>query len=377
MLNNLVEAALKKFAYLFFILLAVATLFETVPFAGAQGRGDTFLQSPSKLAQDHQVYLPYVKRGPAGTSTPPYPPSPVVAGISWDYSHMDRRAIGSDIWPLTWADDDNLYTAWGDGWGFAQGGQKRSLGVSRIAGMPGSYFGTDLWSAIGKSTAILSIDGILYMMLTEQDTWMRGKLGWSTDHGQSWTFDPNWTFSEERGVFAAPGFLQFGKDYQGARDNYVYGYSEKVREIIESDMVLFRVPKDRLRDRSAYQFYAGLESQGSPRWTHDISQIKPIFTDPNGIGWGVQAAYNPVLGRYFMTVYHNEEGGWGIFDAPEPWGPWTTVAYYNHWIDSTLKFAFSFNQKWISADGKTMWMSFSGLNRYDSFNLIKGTLKMR
>ncbi|HEX7976053.1 MAG TPA: DUF4185 domain-containing protein [Anaerolineales bacterium] len=321
--------------------------------------------------------MPAVRRLPSGAKTPPYPPSPVVASISWDYSRMDRKAQGSDIWPLTWADDGNLYSAWGDGWGFSNTGEKLSLGVSRIEGMPGSYTGTDLWSAVGKSDAIISINGTLYMMVTEQDSWMRGKLGWSTDHGQTWTFDPNWTFAEKGGVFAAPGYLQFGKDYQGARDNYVYGYSEKVRETIQPDMVMFRVPKDKLPQRSAYEFFAGLDGNGSPRWTSDINQMKPVFSDRNGVGWGVEAAYNPVLKRYFMTVYHDETGGWGIFDAPEPWGPWTTVAYYDHWIDSTFKFAFSFNQKWMSSDGKTMWMSFSGLDAYDSFNLIKGTLKTR
>ena len=36
----------------------------------------------------------------------PYPPSPVIADIVWDWSSHRRRAAGSDNWPITWADDD-------------------------------------------------------------------------------------------------------------------------------------------------------------------------------------------------------------------------------------------------------------------------------
>ena len=29
-----------------------------------------------------------------------------------------RKALDSDNWPITWGDDDQLYTAYGDGRGF-------------------------------------------------------------------------------------------------------------------------------------------------------------------------------------------------------------------------------------------------------------------
>ena len=51
-------------------------------------------------------------------SIPPYPPSQVISSISFDWSTHARRAPGSDNFPITWADDNNQYTAWGDGWGF-------------------------------------------------------------------------------------------------------------------------------------------------------------------------------------------------------------------------------------------------------------------
>ncbi|MBU1090215.1 hypothetical protein KKF38_05525, partial [Patescibacteria group bacterium] len=57
-----------------------------------------------------------------------------VTGITCDWSTHIQKASGSDNWPITWADDDNQYTAWGDGWGFRESGDKKSLGVSKVSG---------------------------------------------------------------------------------------------------------------------------------------------------------------------------------------------------------------------------------------------------
>lgn len=53
------------------------------------------------------------------------------------------------------------------------------------------------------------------------------------------------------------------------------------------------------------------------------------------------------------------EGGFGICDAPEPWGPWTTAFFTDQW-DVGPGETSSLPPKWISKDGKTMWLVFSG-----------------
>lgn len=323
-------------------------------------------------------------------SQAPYPPSPVIAGVTWDFAGMKQAAPGSDEWPITWASDDNLYTAWGDGGGFGgtNDNGRVSIGVARVTGTGDNWQGTNVFGGfqgespatfVGKSAGILSVGGVLYMNAQEQDVWQHSKMGQSTDFGHTWTFSNGsfnnspWDFS---GEFAGPCFLQFGKDYAGARDNYVYGYD------VESgssphNIVIFRVPKDQIMTRPSYEFFAGLDGSGNPTWTADINQMKPVFTDPNGVGWGVRAFYDPVLHRYLLTDQRNDSAAWGIFDAPEPWGPWTTVAYYDTWIDSTFKFEYNFNQKWMSPDGLTMYMVFSGVGSYDAFNVIKATLTLK
>src|SRR5437773_8848295 len=66
----------------------------------------------------------------------PYPPSTAILSITWHWETYRNAAPGSDLWPVTWGPDDNLYTAWGDGGGF--GGSdtngRVSMGIGRIEG---------------------------------------------------------------------------------------------------------------------------------------------------------------------------------------------------------------------------------------------------
>lgn len=66
-------------------------------------------------------------------------------------------------------------------------------------------------------------------------------------------------------------------------------------------------------------------------------------------------------------------GGFGIYDAPNPWGPWTTVFYTEAW-DVGPGDTSSFPTKWMSGDGKTLFLVFSG---DDHFSVRKGTLTLR
>ncbi|MCP4422874.1 MAG: hypothetical protein GY803_00115, partial [Chloroflexi bacterium] len=54
----------------------------------------------------------------ASTQATPYPDSPVIADIAWDWDSYVQAAPGSDLWPTTWAADGNIYSSWGDGGGF-------------------------------------------------------------------------------------------------------------------------------------------------------------------------------------------------------------------------------------------------------------------
>ncbi|KKU96023.1 MAG: hypothetical protein UY28_C0039G0005, partial [Candidatus Amesbacteria bacterium GW2011_GWB1_48_13] len=139
--------------------------------------------------------------------------------------------------------------------------------------------------------------------------------------GSNWTA-ANVTFdSSNNGNFFCPTFLQFGMDYSGARDSYVYTY-------------------------------APINKSGS---------------------WNVQTPGEIVL---FKIDKSKLTGYIGIYDAPEPWGPWTTVLFKNAW-DSSLNglmnpdaiktVYFNFSNKWASGNNFVMvytdrdnWASIEG-----------------
>lgn len=61
---------------------------------------------------------------------PPYSPSAVIQGISFDDGKARTEAPGSDNWPIAWAANGHLYTSFGDGGGF--GGTNSDSRVSNF-----------------------------------------------------------------------------------------------------------------------------------------------------------------------------------------------------------------------------------------------------
>lgn len=339
----------------------------------------------------------------AAAPQPPYARSSVIERVEFDFATHKRLAPGSDNWPTTWADDGHLYAAWGDGGGF--GGTNSAgrvlLGVARIEGQGDNYTGTNVWGGFkpehpaqfgGKSYGILSVAGVLYMWVAPQPNphLERSEIAVSHDHGATWKL-ADWRFKFQEGV-SVPTFLNFGRDYAGARDEYVYSYyiepkwgpgnATKTKshtfDVHQPGRIhLSRVPKTAILDRAKYEFFSGLSPQGQPTWTKDIAAKKPVFADPNGVGWNVSVSYNGGLRRYILCTEHTEThaGKFGMFDAPEPWGPWTTVLYDETWGEGHVEvstFYWNFNQKWTSADGTEFTMIFTGKNTNDSWNTVRG-----
>jgi CubicO group peptidase (beta-lactamase class C family) len=320
-------------------------------------------------------------------ATAPYRSSPMIKGIEWaPVETIIRKAQGSDNWPITWADDNNLYTAYGDGWGFEPKTKKKlSLGIAKIIGRPPDFQGINVRTDTGertgqgakgaKASGMLMVDGVLYMLVRNTGN---SQMVWSTDYGKTWKWC-GWKFSSS---FGAPTFLNFGKNYSGARDNFVYIYSHDSDSAYEpSDrMVMARVPKDRLIERKVYEFFQGLNHSGHAVWTRDIEEMKAVFVNP-GSCYRSSISYNTGLKRYLwcqILPFSKDkrgprfQGGFGIYDAPEPWGPWTTV-YYNQEWDVGPGETSSFPTKWMNIDGKTCYLLFSG---DDYFSVRKVTFQI-
>lgn len=320
----------------------------------------------------------------APAAVPACPASSVIKEIVWAPPEtILRRAKGSDNWPTTWGDDDWLYTAYGDGSGFEPRlKEKLSLGLSRVRGNPPQLVAENLRApsletkgggASGKkASGMLMVDGVLYL-------WARNagnaQLAWSADHGGIWTW-ADWKLTTS---FGCPTFLNFGRNYEGARDEFVYVYSQDSDSAYRRAdlMVLARVAKDRLREQAAYEFFQTLDEQGLPIWTKDITLRGAVFTN-SGRCHRSSVSYNAGLKRYLWVQTGLGEdtrfaGGLAIYDAPEPWGPWTAVFATEAWDVGPGEMA-SFPTKWISPDGCTLHLVFSG---DDCFSVRRATLKLR
>ncbi|HUT89481.1 MAG TPA: serine hydrolase [Thermoguttaceae bacterium] len=310
-----------------------------------------------------------------------YPPSPVIREVLWaPPENILRRAKGGDNWPITWGDDDWLYTAYGDGSGFEPRlKEKLSLGLSRVRGNPPQVVAENLRApsleqkgdgARGrKASGLLMVEGVLYL-------WARNagnaQLAWSADHGGTWTW-ADWKLTTS---FGCPTLLNFGRDYDGARDESVYIYSHDSDSAYRraDRMVMARVPKDRIREHAAYEFFQSLDSHGQPVWTRDVARRGAVLTNP-GRCYRSSVSYNAGLKRYLWVQTGPGEdtrfvGGLAICDAPEPWGPWTTVFTTDAWDVGPGETA-GFPTKWMSPDGRTLHLVFSG---DDCFSVRRCTL---
>jgi hypothetical protein len=141
-------------------------------------------------------------------------------------------------------------------------------------------------------------------------------------------------------------------------------------------MLLARVPKRRIRERSAYEFFRALDASGRPTWTREITERGAVFTHP-GSCYRSGITYDAGLKRYLwcQTLFGHKAGaetGFGIYEAPEPWGPWSTVYLADVW-DVPPGESCSFPAKWMSADGRTLHLVFSG---GDSFSVRQATLEV-
>jgi hypothetical protein len=330
---------------------------------------------------------------PAQGAEPPYPPSHVIASMEWASNEtILRMAKDGDNWPVTWADDDALYTTWGDGTGFVpKVKQKLSLGFARVTGTPDKFAGENVRSPaeqLGqgrdgkKGWGILSVEGTLYLWLGHADN--KGgqtQLAWSRDHAKTWTF-ADWKFAE----LGMMGFVNFGKDYAGARDGYVYAYSHDgpLADTPADHFILMRAPKDKLTLREAWEFFVTLDAKGQPQWSRAITKRGPVFQHRDACLRSAMTYCAP-LKRYLWwqqiplpagakdrgdTRY---TGGFAVYDAPEPWGPWTTAYYTEKWDVGPGEHG-DFPSKWMSEDGRTLYLVFSG---EDSFSVREVTVKVR
>jgi hypothetical protein len=351
-----------------------------------------------------------------------------------------RSGGSGDNWHTTWAQDGRAYTALCDGRGWPQmvghTGKDYNTRVYAVEGGPlGPTFVTlpgypELLTEPSPRLhryygfGIIALDGGIYHYLSTPNhpfnqpnpRFVGAKLIYSPDTGRTWRNQDggpvrweewgerqrgNMVFFEEEGdALALLTVLQMGQNYRDNRDGYVYVYAPNGSvDGTMNQLVLFRVPRARILDRSAYEFFVARQSDGSATWHSDIRARGIVHTFPSGwvntqvhpYAWHPSVVYNAPLGVYMMANWGMgcaPDGMWfgkpsylGFWTAPQPWGPWTQVSEETAWMPVGDAGARAYQPQilpqWIAADGKSFWLAFTdfqvrdGKRPYYCFNCQK------
>lgn len=281
-----------------------------------------------------------------------------------------------------------------------------------IAGYPELVFDVNdpqTWNRY-YAFATLAVDGRIYQFLSTPSepfekldtTFPRhigAKLIYTDDDGETWRNQDgstpvvwerweersreNMAFFEESGdAFSLLTFLQMGRDYEANEDGYVYVYAPNGNtEGTMNQLVMFRVPRERVAERGAYEFFTGLDAGGKPTWGKEIEERGVVHTFPSGwvnvemhpYAWHPSVVYNEPLGLYLMANWGTgctPEGEWfgkpsylGFWVAEQPWGPWEQIYEETEWTPegdlASRSYEPQISPGWIAEDGKSFWLVWS------------------
>ena len=310
---------------------------------------------------------------------------PIGVNIHWDT--LQRKGIRGDNWTMTWAADDNLYTLMDDGCGFRDEKTYWNCLLIRIAGGP-DFTTADTWECpgwpyhphanqgkgfYGYGTYAVGNRIFTWVWKSEHNGYSRpiaNRLIYTDDFGQTfqrWDGTPvtkesfaetspeSFFFHKEQPTpragrdayaFNWIAFCQNGQANSAAKDDYVYMYAVEQYDVRKLGMI--RVHKDKLCDKSAYEYLVSVDGDGKAGWSSNPAERGTTYVFPernyNGVdwlwcSWYPSVVYNAGLDRYLMVSYGISDdrstywSGWCRPDSESaatvimlhsrnPWGPW-------------------------------------------------------
>lgn len=344
----------------------------------------------------------------------PFEPSSDIRGVAFTGRHAHYTY--ADTWYPSWASDGNLYSPWTDGnfkWPItdvndfdcssdsrnrtnADQGGKSGTGHARIVGDDplrlsvenlGIHYASPKPYGGRYPCGSLVYNGVWYYGTYCLDETDRG-LNWdilgpfvgfriSRDYGLTWEDTPHtpskpiFGESGKKGgkiKIGAPHFVDFGKNMAHSPDGKAYlvahGATRPKAEVawIAGDQAyLIRVTPspETMNDPAQYEFFAG-HQDGAPVWTRDFAQIKPLIEWNGRVGHATMTYVAP-LKKYLMFC----TDGWPtirtfntfILESDAITGPWKLVTFMEKFGEQA--YFVNLPSKFISADGKTGWLSYS------------------
>lgn len=319
-------------------------------------------------------------------SDPNVPPrSKFIKGIEWLSERLPypEMPITGDSYPLTWADDDAIYTSSGDPMWYGVM-KDEGMDVEKIDGMAPGYRVSrmsDMYNFRGfggsgpKPTGMISIGGVLYLAVqnlrgtkppahgTKCQHGSDAHIFVSRDHGRSWSPNRNVEPMFGGNLFGGLSFVNFGKDHAGALDEFVYAVSGDQWDN-GSELRLGRAKADRLTEKDAWEWVSSIGTRG-PKWTSDLAASVPVLRWDRHVSQP-DMVYLAGIKRYLLLTWrlYEDFAPQGseliILESPKPWGPFSLV-YRENWEDA-VKTAYcpKLPLKWMEPDGLTGWLLHSG-----------------
>jgi hypothetical protein len=321
------------------------------------------------------------------------PRSEVIKAFDWTGERIGYREPDAkgDTFPMTWADDDHIYASAGDPlWGETKDG----LDVERFKGGPTDYQIEKVnhmndyrgWGGDGvKPSGMICVKGVLYLAFQNLRRLQRPAHGMASQHGS----DAHIVYSASTSAvakgqwwvpalpnipapmfpghkFGGPSFVNFGRDNADARDDFVYAVSGDQWDN-GSNLRLGRVPAGEIVRREAWEWVGAFSPSGEPAWTHDLDAAIPVLSLHRWLGLP-EMVYLAGIKRYLLLTWrlHKDFSGDDgtdlvILESPEPWGPFSLVHFEELWQGREVNpYCPRVPLKWMSADGRSGWMQFSG-----------------
>ena len=315
--------------------------------------------------------------------------SKVFSGIQWigDAQPYSDTMKKGDTFPLTWASNDTIYTSAGDPlWGKKQdgldfealSGNAQNYVIHKVNEMP-AFTG---WGGCGaKPTGMIAVKDVLYLAFQNM-TGMQIKtdfaacevnhgydasIVYSRDYGKTWNpdilIDKTPLFPGR--IFAAPAFINYGKNNQDATDGFVYAISGE-GWCNGNNCRLGRVNANKIMQADAWEWVSGFDERFVPKWEKNKFDAVPVLTHEGYLGM-VDMVYLAKLKRYLLFSWHfnkfsdpNNGSRIIIYESPQPWGPFSIV-YEAAWeTNEKTPYNPRLPLKWFDEDTLEGWLLFSG-----------------
>jgi len=316
------------------------------------------------------------------------PKSEIFAGLEWTGAAVPypEPQIKGDTYPITWADDGELYTSSGDPW---WGESNDGLDVEKFSGGPpdfkihkvnhmNEYTG---WGGNGqKPTGMICVEGVLYLAFQNLLFAKKAPHSLHSQHGS----DAHIVSSSNKGFFwvphlrnireplfpgykfGGPSFVQHGQNNAEARDGYVYAISSDQWDN-GSNLRLGRAPENEITGLGAWHWVKAWEADGSPAWSWNLDDAIPVMSVHRRLGCP-EMVWLPKFGRYLLLSWHlhgdfSPADGTDlmVFESPNPWGPFSLVHFEELWEGKeTTPYCPRIPLKWMAEDNLSGHLLYSG-----------------